>query len=288
MRLWWWWRDSALIIQKKKKRKSKRSKLPSPPPYTQKPAHMIPVSGCLIVHMGTGETLLQYQPSPLSDMSQVRRQPCKLHHLSQLTFVAVRTQCNTSTLQAKGHLTHISCYLTLVHIQLLSVVCASVWRRRGNDMRDEWHNTTQGDWIQQKNMKWRYDTPIPYNDTIRLNDTIQRYDTMIRYDDTIRYDTTIWYHKQYYTTTWYDNTLLSVRTVRSTTVGLLPHTQCVSRLSQPWLVVVVPGEFTTSMHSGGTATESRHRHPRLGGNVRDVLLSYAQIWYRCWKTSQLR
>lgn len=165
MKLWWWRRrDSALIIQKK--RKSKRSKLHSPLPHTQKPAHMIPVSGCLIVHMGNWETLLQYQHSPLSDMSQVWRQPCQLHHLSQLTFVAVGTQCNMSTLQAKGNLTHISCYLTLVHVQLLSVVCASVWRRRDNDMRDEWHDTT-----------------------IRYNDTIWRYDT-IRYNCMIQY--TIW------------------------------------------------------------------------------------------------
>lgn len=157
---------------------SKKSSPTPPPPHTPKPAHMIPVSGCLIVHMGTGETLLQYQPSPLSDMSQVRRQPCKLHHLSQLTFVAVGTQCNTSTLQAKDHLTHISCYLTLVHIQLLSVVCASVWRRHDNDMRAEWHDTTQGDWIQQKK----------YEMTIRYTNTIQRYHSIKRYDDTIQYD----------------------------------------------------------------------------------------------------
>lgn len=223
MRLWWWWwRDSALIIQKKKEKQ--KIKAPPTPPHTPKPAHMIPVSGCLIIHMGTGETLLLYQPSPMSDMSQVRRQPCKLHHLSQLTFVAVGTQCNTSTLQAKDHLTHISCYLTLGHIQLLSVVCASVWRQRDNDMRDKWHNTTQGDWIPQE----KYEMTIRYTNTIQPYVSIKRYDTMIRYDDTIRYDTTIWYHKQYYTTTWYDNTILSVRTVRSTTVRLLPHTHSVS------------------------------------------------------------
>lgn len=136
MKLWWWRRrDSALIIQKKKEKQKIKAPL-SPPSHTKTSSHD---SSLRLPHRthGNWETLLQYQHSPLSDKSQVWRQPCQLHHLSQLTFVAVGTQCNMSTLQAKGNLTHISCYLTLVHVQLLSVVCASVWRRRDNDMRDE-------------------------------------------------------------------------------------------------------------------------------------------------------